>query len=272
MSYIQKLNGDTIDLETFGVRTKDFIVNSPTPNHETDNVIGLTGVVDLGTSMGPREITCLYKLQSKDFIDFGMIRDEIFSTFRGREPFYLIEKRNPSKRWLVKTASTYTIPQTHVFGDFEISFTAFSGMSESVGKTLDPQTFDAELWQIGQGLLLEDTAYEFDTKTFEVYNAGTETVDPRNPNMEIEIAINAAVSSYIEIINKTTDETYRFTGKLTKHDTLRLTGIRSTKNLLSVFRDTNGKLITLAPGFNEFEIKGTSSIEKIAYDFRFYYS
>lgn len=272
MTYIQKMNGETINLDELGIRTKDFIIGSPAPEHNTDKVLDLPGVVDLGSTLGSRIITCVFKFHSIDYIDFGFIRDEIFRLFKGVEPFYLIEKRNPGKRWLVKTADAYSIPQTFVYGDFEVGFNAFSGMAESLGKSLDPQTFDAELWQIGQGLLLEDIEYDFSADTFEVYNAGDETVDPRNHNMEIMIAVKAAAASFIEIINKTTDETYRYEGKLTKNDTLRLDGIRSTKNSLSVFRDTNRKLITLAPGFNEFQVKGTSSIESIAFDFRYYYS
>lgn len=272
MTYIQKLNGETIDLDEKGIRTKDFIIGSPAPEHNTDSVLGMPGTVDLGTNMASRDITCLFKFASKDYLDFGMIRDEIFNLLKGNEAFYLIEKRNPGKRWLVKTASTYTIPQTYVYGDFEISFVTFHGLSESVGKSIEPQTFDAGLWQIGQGLMLEDNIYEFDTTVFEVFNAGTETVNPRNPNMEILIEVNAAASSYIELINKTTNETYCYDGKLTTNDTLRLDGIRSTKNSLSVYRDTNRKLITLVPGFNKFEVKGTSNIKRIAFDFRFYYS
>lgn len=272
MTYIHKLDGEIIDLDKAGIRTKDFLVSSPTPEHSTEKIVGGQGEVDMGSSSGPRDIICLFRMTAFDSLDFGMFRDEIFNLFKSEEAFYIAEKRNPGKRWLVKVKDPYNIEQRLVYGDFEITFICFKGMAESVGYTTDPQTFDAELWQIGQGLLGEDNEYVHDSATFEIYNAGDKTVDPRDPNMEISIEVKAAVSSYIEIINKTTGDTYRFDGKLTTSDTLKLEGIRSTKNGLSVFRDTNKKLIKIAPGFNEFEIKGTSSIDSITFDFRFYYN
>ncbi len=272
MTYIQTLDGNTIDLDSWGIRTKDFIIGSPTLEHTTESVLGTPGHIDMGTTHGPRNINCIFKFVSSDYIDFGLIRDKIFNLFKSNKAFYLIEKRNPSKRWLVKAADTYSIPQTFVYGDFEVIFTAFHGLAESVGKSLDPRTFDAELWQIGQGLLMEDYEYVFNSNRFEVYNAGTETLNPRNPSMEILIEIQAVASSYLELINQTTGETHRFNGRLTSSDILRLDGIRTTKNSLSVYRDTNKKLITLSPGYNDFEVKGATSINRIAFDLRFYYS
>lgn len=271
MTYIQRKNGELLDLDQAGIRTKDFIVSSPAPEHNSEKPIGGQGEVDMGTTSGPRDITVQFKMTAHDSLDFGMFRDEIFNLFRSEEAFYLIEKRNPGKRWLVKVKSPYSISQRYVYGDFEVVFICHKGMAESKGYTLDPFTFDAELWQIGQGLLPEDLEYIHDTTAFEIYNAGTKTVNPRDPNMEIAIIIKAVASSYFELINQTTGDTYRYNGRLTSSDTLRLEGIRSTKNSLSVFRDTNGKLLSLAPGFNSFTVRGTSSIESIAFDFRYYY-
>lgn len=271
MTYVQRQNGEIIDLDEIGIRTKDFIVSSPTPEHHSEKATGGQGEIDMGTTTGPRDITVPFKMVAHDSLDFGMFRDEIFNLFRSEEAFYLIEKRNPGKRWLVKVKDPYSIAQKFVYGDFEIVFISHKGMAESKGYTLDPYTFDAELWQIGQGLLPEDLDYIHNTTSFDIYNAGNKTVNPRDPNMEISITVKAIAASYFELINQTTGDTYRYNGRLTSNDILRLEGIRSTKNSLSVFRDTNGKLISLAPGFNSFTVRGTSSIESIAFDFRFYY-
>lgn len=271
MTYIQRQNGEMVDLDEIGIRTKDFIVSSPSPEHNSEKATGGQGEIDMGTTTGPRDITVLFKMDAYDTLDFGMFRDEIFHLFRSEEAFYLTEKRNPSKRWLVKVKDPYSIPQRYVRGDFEIVFICNKGMAESEGYTTDPFTFDAELWQLGQGLTGEVTEYVHDTEAFEIYNAGDKTVNPRDPNMELVITVKATASSYIEIFNKTTGDMYRYNGNLTTNDILRLEGIRSTKNSLGVFRDTNGKLISLAPGFNDFEIRGTSFIESITFDFRFYY-
>lgn len=271
MAYIQRLNGDLIDLAQAGIRAKDFIIGSPAPEHTSEKAVGGQGEIDMGTTSGPRDITIPFKMTAHDSLDFGLFRDEIFALFRSEEAFYISEKRNPGKRWLVKVKSPYSISQRFVYGDFEIAFISHKGMAESLGYSTDPFTFDAELWQIGQGLLPEDLDYTHNTSAFEIYNAGNKTVNPRDPNMEILITVKAVASSYIELINKTTGDTYRYNGQLTASDILRLEGIRSTKNSLSVFRNTNGKLISLAPGFNDIEVRGANSIESIEFEFRFYY-
>src|SRR5699024_1262774 len=139
--------------------------------------------------------------------------------------------------------------------------------------TLNPYEWDVDLWQWGQGIPFGDVDYSYSNRSrFNIYNAGNITVDPRKVYMDLLITIQAVTNNYIEIQNKTTNETYRYDGKLTANDTLRVDGIRSTKNSLAVFRDTNKKLITLVPGDNEIEILGASKIENISFDFKFDYN
>ena len=110
MTYIQRLNDEEmIDLDDLGIRTRDFIVHSPSYNNVLEEIPGMDGVVDLGTTVGARTITCLFRFIADDWIDFGEKRDEVFSLFESKEPFYLIEKRNLFKRWLVKVADSYVI-------------------------------------------------------------------------------------------------------------------------------------------------------------------
>src|SRR5699024_11165410 len=111
-----------------------------------------------------------------------------------------------------------------------------------------------------------------DRSRFNIYNAGDITVDPRKVYQELLITIQALADNYIEIKNKTTDETYRYNGKMAANDTLRIDGIRSTKNNLSVFRNTNKRLISLRPGVNEIEILGANKVNNVSFDFRFYYN
>ncbi|PFY57870.1 phage tail protein, partial [Bacillus toyonensis] len=47
--------------------------------------------------------------------------------------------------------------------------------------------------------------------------------------------------------------------------------VRSTKNSLSIVRDTNKKVISLQTGINEFEIIGATGAFSISFDFRFQY-
>jgi hypothetical protein len=61
-----------------------------------------------------------------------------------------------------------------------------------------------------------------------------------------------------------------YTGITGVNDTITLDGIRSLINGVSVFRQTNKKVLSIAPGWNDFEITGASEF-LISFDFRFYY-
>jgi hypothetical protein len=150
-----------------------------------------------------------------------------------------------------------------------VDFIIHSVFLESIGTTLDPQTFDSELWQIGQGLITDDTKYIHNTTSFRIYNAGNVKVDPhRNPL----IIKYKGISTNLQIKNNTTLDTWSFTGTTTEDDTLELNRLRSLKNtVVNVFSDTNRRSISLAPGWNDIELIGTSGSFEISFDFRFYY-
>lgn len=258
MTYVQKLNGQMIDLDELGIRTRDFIVHSPSYIHTFEEVEGMDGVIDLGTKTGPRQITCLFRFIADNWIDFGQKRDEIFNLFESKEPFYLIEKRNLFKRWLVKVADSYEIPQRNVFGDFEINFVAIKGYAESIGTSIQAKTFEHL-----QELPVTYTDYQdiYATK-FKIYNPG-QLIDPRNPNHYLKITYKGN-SENLRIENKTTGDVWQYMGTSNLNDEIVLEGIRATKNGLSIFRQTNKRLITIAPGWNEFEISGAPDTREYA--------
>jgi len=258
MTYVQKLNGQMIDLDELGIRTRDFIVHSPSYIHTFEEVEGMDGVIDLGTKTGTRQITCLFRFIADDWIDFGQKRDEIFNLFESKEPFYLIEKRSLFKRWLVKVADSYEIPQRNVFGNFEINFVAIKGYAESIGTSIQAKTFEHL-----QELPVTYTDYQdiYATK-FKIYNPG-QLIDPRNPNHYLKITYKGN-SENLRIENKTTGDVWQYMGTSNLNDEIVLEGIRATKNGLSIFRQTNKRLITIAPGWNEFEISGAPDTREYA--------
>jgi hypothetical protein len=257
MTLVQKLDGSSIDLDQYGIRTKDFIVGSPAPEHTMEPIPGMPGLVDLGTEEGPREITCLFKFDAEDTIDFARIRDEVFDIFRGTEPFYLIEKRKPGQRWLVKTASSYTIPQTYVYGNFEVAFTAFTGYAESLGTNLQSVTYRHLDLPVGPNDYRNIRATRF-----QVYNPG-KPIDPRSIHDHLRISMRGQ-SSNLQIRNLTTGDVWRYNGSSNENQTLTIDGIRSTKSGLSIYRDTNKKLISLAHGWNDLEISGSPNGQRKA--------
>lgn len=221
-------------------------------------------------TIGTRLINATIDIEGVDGIDLDLFRDELFEIFHPLEEFYIVRDLQPGKRMKVRVSESFNMEYiTPEDGTFTIVFEMLDAFFESIGTTLTPFEWDADKWQWGMGIPYNDGhKYEHTTSTFKIYNFGNIKINPRS--MDLLITIKATTSSYIELINKTTGETFRYNGTLTANDTLRLDGIRTTKNSLSAFRDTNKKLITLVPGVNDFEVKG-ATVERISFDFRFYY-
>lgn len=265
---VKLLDGTVFDLDDIGIETRDFNPSAPSPKHSYEEMEGSHGAIDLGTVYGPRKINCSFYIKAVDMWDYALFRDEVFNVFDSRQAFYIIDKRNPGKQWLVKCASDYDIDQQRIYGFFDIQFISSSPFAESIGTTLSPLDIDSSIWQVGQGLTTEDLGYVHTTPTFRIYNAGVVLIDPRR--MPLLITFKGA-STNLKIRNKTTGDEWSYTSTTTANDTIRLDRVRSTKNSLSIFRDTNRKLISIESGWNDFEIAGATSPFSISFDFRFYY-
>lgn len=105
-------------------------------------------------------------------------------------------------------------------------------------------------------------------KNFSFHNIGDEVIDLRAQS-ETEIEFNG-VSNGLTIRNKTTGDTWSYSGSTTANDIVLLKGIRSTKNGESIFKDTNKKILTFAPGWNDIEVSGATDFA-LTLRTRFYY-
>jgi hypothetical protein len=256
------------------MRVLTFLPSSPLFNAQYDKLPGRHGELDLpGGSFGSQEsIKSRIFFRSRDIYDFYLFRDEIFRLFASQEAFYITTNREPGKRWKVRVAAKYEIePKGNgSYGVFDIVFKSASPFCESIGTTLSPFTFDSDLWQIGQGLIAEDTKYTHNTTSFRIYNGGAVDIDPRSMPLKIKYT---GMSNNLSIKNVTTGDLWNYAGiTTTEHDIITLDGVKSYRNAVgSIFRNTNWGLITLKSGWNDFVLTGATGTFKIEFDFRFYY-
>jgi phage-related protein len=266
---IIRSNGAVYSLAELGIKTLNFEVDSPEPIVVSEEMPGRNGRVDVGAWYGSRSMRGSFFVQAHDTADFPLLRNEMFRAFASREPFHLIDSREPGKRWYVRASGRFAVQQIRQNkGKFDVEFSAESTFAESIGTTADPLTFDAELWQLGQGLTADDVSYTHNTAQFQIYNAGDVTVDPRE--LPLKITFTGA-STNLRIRNLTTGGDWQYTGTTNAGQSIILDGVRATKSGLSIFGATNRKLLTVAPGLNDFEITGATGAFAVAFDFRFYY-
>lgn len=267
---LTRLDGTVIGLAENNLKLLRYNIPSPSLTHYTDTVAGRSGDVFLGSDYQNRTITCEMFYKSADLDDYFLLKADINRLFATKEPFYLTFNREPGKRWKVRLNAPFSVEKFNSFaGTFTMEFITESPYAESIGDTLDPKTFDSELWQIGEGLILDETMYTHSTNTFSIYAAENGmTINPRN--IPLVITYKGA-SNNLQIKNLTTGDTWSYTGSTVSSDTLSLDGVRSLKNGVSVFGNTNHKLITLEPGWNDFQLVGTSGSFTISFEFRFYF-
>lgn len=271
MLIVEKLNGERYELseENTGLKLIDFTIDAPNMITETESIPGLDGHIDLGSQFAGRTMSASFKVFARDRYDYPLVRNLIFNIFESRQPFRLIDDREPGKRWLVKYSGTYSIRQLiATFGEFDIGFISDSAYCESIGTSLAPLTFDSELWQFGQGLTMDEVSYVHKTNVFDIYNAGDVEVVPRKMYLKIEYK---GTSNNLKIKNETNGDEWTYNGTSNSGDTIKLEGVRSFKNNLSITPNTNFNLIKLVPGLNRIRLTGASGSYEIKFDFRFYY-
>lgn len=149
---VVKQDGTTYKLSEHDMKVIKFSKSFPEMNSPDDNFEDRDGFEDNGTFYVSRKLDAVIVFTARDRLDNPLVQNQIFRIFDSRESFYLIDDREPGKRWFAKCSSEFTPDQKNAtFGTFDIAFKA-QPYAESVGTTLDRFMFDSELWGIGQGL------------------------------------------------------------------------------------------------------------------------
>ncbi|MEK4501157.1 phage tail family protein [Bacillus sp. FSL R12-0069] len=267
---IERLNGKRYKLsKETGYIVLKFRPESIKVNKQRESIMGRPPIVTDKEIEG-RPIHTEILFTSYDFFDHVLKRNEFFQILDSREDFYVISSEEPGKRWLVSAESFTPKPVSITLGRCEIVLYSESPYAESIGTTMDPMTFDSNLWQIGQGLIAEDTKYHHTTTSFRIYNAGDVLINPKYMPLKIKYK---GKSNNLTIKNNTTGDLWNYTGVTTTlNDVITLDGVRAYRNVLgSIFKNTNWGLITLKPGWNDFVLTGTTDAFEVEFDFRFYY-
>lgn len=263
---VEYVDGTQIDVADHNLTRLYHYVPSLEVEHSTATIDGHMDIITQ-TRFKRRTIRVDFMLKSYDTFDYYLLRDGINALFAIHKSFYIIFKREPYKRYKVRLAEQFEVLPQKRLGQFTITFVMVDLYAESTASTSDTKEWDIDKWT-WNGLISwdDDLQYMFDSNTFTVANLGSVEIDPRY--CALDITVKGVFSSYVTITNTTTGDVYTFNGALTASDTLVLTGVKSLKNGVSVFKNTNKKLITLAVGNNNFTVEG-GTVTSIAFDFRF---
>ena len=102
---------------------------------------------------------------------------------------------------------------------------------------------------------------------FTVYNAGNVKVEPES--MFLHIFVASTTGDSITIENNTTGETFTLNRNMSARH-IQVNGMVVTDGTTQVFRDTNKRFISLAPGDNNITVSG-ATFNEIRFNFKYYY-
>lgn len=232
-----------ISLESLGLIGLKLHVSPPSFTRETEYVPGV-GEITLDRTLSPRQIEAELWMKSSDLISSKQDRDRLYSIL-GRYPHFYIGD-TPGKLWNVALDDWDMDRINGRFHSIKLPLIASTGRAESINQV--KRMYDSQV------ILFE--------------NQGSETIDMRYQN-ETEITFKGA-SAGLTITNDTTGDVWKYTGSTTVGDTILLKGVQSLKNGASIFRNTNKKLLTFAPGVNKLTISGVTSVN-LTIRTRFYF-
>lgn len=264
--YIESLDGIRYDLNEYGLRPLPLEIDSLSPRNESEVIDGRDGHIDIETTYDGRSMRASFLLQSTNIDEFSVRRNQVFKLFDGKTYFYILEKHLPNRRWKVRTESKFKPEKINPStGMFDIEFISQSPYSESIGSTLNPSYLDGYL-QVSTN---EPVEYVFkDITKFSIWNDGDIAIDPRERPLKI---LFNGLSNDLIIKNLTNGNEWSYNAVTFLGQNITIDGIRSLKDGISIFKDTNKNLITLETGMNNFEIVNAISPFTISFDFRFYY-
>lgn len=270
---ITKRNGDIFTLGSLGVTVEDVAITSAPLRAKYSDTDDIDGVIAEFATWGQRLIAVPFHFAASDHREYLRKRDLLYTLFSDKKPFYIEELRSESggqyafrdtiaapaslpyipnrnmtaKRYMVRQQGAIEIEQGYRSGSGEL-------LLETTGSPLAESANEVERTYTAGPVLFD--------------NQGTETIDMRAQD-DTEIEFRGA-SSGLTITNETTGDVWSYSGSTAAGDIILLKGVQSLKNDASIFRDTNKKLLTFAPGVNRLTISGATDFT-LSVRTRFYF-
>lgn len=232
---------------------------------------GVDGVLMSPTSFGPFNLVLNFFYRGSDVFDYKSVQKRLRGMLHRRTPFYITHSDNPGMKYAVYCEENAITDIGSQNGTFAITFVVFKGYSESL-MTTDEFDLSSDYWQFGNGLVADDdVSYVHTKRKFQIFNGSSDTVTPIHRHHLI-ITMNVKAPNGFTLHNKTTGDKFEYKKAIKNTDTITLNGVYPFKNKKRCGIDTNWEYITLAPGYNDFEVLGDGvETKEIKFTFNYIY-
>ncbi|UTB80988.1 phage tail domain-containing protein [Staphylococcus carnosus] len=242
----------------------------PNSENENINVKGADGVLPSTTTFAPFNLVVRIGFDGQDEIDVNLFELKLRSLFYRRYPFHVVTSDNPGIKYPVLNPEIQEDVLDFSSTVYELTFSVYEGYSESLYKT-DQYSLMSDKWQFESGVMPDaDIKYKHTRQKFSIYNGSSDTINPRKRH-QLQIWIRLKTTTGFKLVNKTTGDVFEYKGKLETNQSFLIDGAYPYIEKERCGRLTNHGLITLAPGYNDFEIWGSVSDFEIQFIFPFIY-
>lgn len=258
-----------------GVKPLDLFVSSIEKERKEQQIDGIPGVVDYGFNYKQRDASMTFWLRHfHGEHDYFLMKSEIDSMFDSYDYIYASHNALPSRVIKLTVDGSYEPERItgSMYANLEVD-ARITGLpfwrTKYTTQEIESSGYSAiaEKYGMADGINQDNAKYSFETKTFNVWNGGNVTVDPRNMILLIKMFYVNGTGS---ITNKTTGDKFTIINDWKgNHLTIESTKIIKATNV-NALRDTNRKFISLVPGNNEIEVTGLD-FTKVEFTFPYYY-
>lgn len=233
----------------------------------TQSIELLDGEQHISNFFDPFNIKLNFYFEGYDYQSYQLLLQEIRQLLAVRGTYYIAHSDLPMYRYPVNQMSIESEAITNGDAKISLSFRVYKGYKESISNTLDDFS-TAENWGFGMGIDVDIPPYTNSAKAFEIFNAGFD-IDPRMYH-QLKVAFSGKVEKELIVTNKTTSDVFRYTGKLTKDNTLLLDGVYPYLDNARCGRSTNNGILRLNHGLNNITVEGATDF-KISFAFHYLY-
>lgn len=232
---------------------------------------GVDGLLLSPASFGPFNLVLNFFYRGSDVFDYKSVQKRLRGMLYRRTPFYITHSDNPGIKYAVYCEENAITDIGSQSGTFSITFVVFKGYSESL-MTTDEFDLGSDYWQFGNDLVTDsDISYTHTKRKFQIFNGSSDTITPIHRHHLI-ITMNVKAPNGFSLYNKTTGDKFEYKKAIKNTDTITLNGVYPFKNKKRCGIDTNFEYITLAPGYNDFEVLGDGAeIKEIKFTFNYVY-
>ena len=265
----EKENQYITDIE--GLRFLDYEEEGVENRVNATEIQSVDGVLLSPSTFGPFNLKLRFFYRGADVTDYKLLKQKLRGMLFKRTPYFINHSDMPGIKYAVYCEENAITDIAHKYGEFEITFVVFKGYSESL-MTTDNFSLNSDYWQFGNGLVTDpNIKYVHTKRKFQIYNGSTDTVTPIHRH-QIITTMNINAPNGFTLHNKTTGDKFTYKKKIRNNDTVVLNGVYPFKNKQHCGIDTNHEYITLAEGYNDFEVLGDGvEVKEIKFTFNFVY-